>query len=236
MNEETGIPNHLAIIMDGNGRWAKARGLPRKEGHRAGAESVREAVEACTELGIDYLTLYAFSSENWNRPKAEVSALMTLLERFLKTKAREIAKNSVRLKAIGRLDLLPENTRRELNKAIDDTSDNTGLTLILALSYGSREEIVDATKAIVKKACAGELTENEITNELFSQNLYTADVPDPDLLVRTSGELRLSNFLLWQLSYAELHISDKNWPDFKKGDLHEAVQIFARRHRRFGKV
>ena len=236
MNEETGIPNHVAIIMDGNGRWAKARGLPRKEGHRAGAESVREAVEACTEMGIDYLTLYAFSSENWKRPKAEIAALMTLLERFLKTKAREIAQKNTRLQAIGRLDMLPEKTRKALDSAIADTAENTGLTLVLALSYGSREEIVDATKALVKKARAGEITEDEITNDVFSNHLYNANAPDPDLLVRTSGELRLSNFLLWQLSYAEFHISDKNWPDFRKADLHEAVQIYARRHRRFGKV
>ncbi|MEN8694337.1 MAG: isoprenyl transferase [Akkermansiaceae bacterium] len=236
MNEETGNPNHIAIIMDGNGRWAKARGLPRKEGHRAGAESVREAVEACAEMGIDYLTLYAFSSENWNRPKAEITALMNLLERFLKTKAREIAQKNVRLKAIGRLNLLPEKTRRELDSAIADTAENTGLTLILALSYGSREEIVDAVKSLVQQARSGELTEDELTSEIFSQNLYTSEWPDPDLLIRTSGELRLSNFLLWQLSYAEFHISEKNWPDFKKSDLHEAVQIYARRHRRFGRV
>ncbi|MGC6427306.1 MAG: isoprenyl transferase [Akkermansiaceae bacterium] len=236
MNEDTGIPNHVAIIMDGNGRWAKARGLPRKEGHRAGAESVREAVEACTELGIDFLTLYAFSSENWNRPPAEVSALMNLLERFLKTKAREIAKKSVRLQAIGRLDRLPDRTRRELDKAIADTAQNSGLTLILALSYGSREEIIDAAKSLITKARSGEITEEDITDDLFAQQLYTAGVPDPDLLIRTSGELRLSNFLLWQLSYAEFHISDKNWPDFKKGDLHNAVENYARRHRRFGKI
>lgn len=236
MNEETGIPNHIAIIMDGNGRWAKARGLPRKEGHRAGAESVREAVEACIELGIDHLTLYAFSSENWNRPKAEVAALMMLLERFLKTKASEITVQNVRLKAIGRLGMLPHKTRHALEAVIADTAANTGLTLTLALSYGSREEIVDTTKALIKKARAGEITEDEITNEVISNHLYSAGTPDPDLLVRTSNELRLSNFLLWQLSYAEFHISDKNWPDFRKADLHEAVQIYARRHRRFGKV
>lgn len=227
---------HIAVIMDGNGRWAKARGLPRKEGHRAGAEAVREAVEACTELGVDYLTLYAFSSENWKRPKAEVTALMTLLERFLKTKSREIAKKDVRLKAIGRLDMLPKSTRRELDKVIEETSENKGLTLILALSYGSREEIVDATQAIAKKVKSGELEAADIDHALISKHLYTSEIPDPDLLIRTSGEFRISNFLLWQLSYSEIFISQKNWPDFRKADFHEAMQDYARRHRRFGRV
>lgn len=230
------IPRHLAVIMDGNGRWAKSRGLPRKAGHRAGAESVREAVDFCNEVGIEFLTLYAFSSENWNRPEAEVDALMKLLERFLKTKAREIAEKDVRLTAIGRTDLLPESCRNELNKVIADTKDNKAMTLILALSYGSREEIADATRKIALKVKNGELSPDDIDNEILSQHLDTAEFPDPDLLIRTSGEFRLSNFLLWQLSYAEIFISEKNWPDFRKSDFREALENYSRRHRRFGRV
>jgi len=236
MSNQQAIPDHIAVIMDGNGRWAKARGLPRKAGHRAGAESVREAVEICQDLKVKYLTLYAFSSENWNRPEDEVKALMKLLERFLKTKAREITKKNVRLQAIGRLHLLPDHVRNELNKVIEDTKDNDGLTLVLALSYGSREELVDATRALAQQVADGSLAPEEITNESISESLYTADIPDPDLLIRTSGELRLSNFLLWQLSYAEIFISSKNWPDFNKGDFEEAVQEYARRNRRFGRI
>lgn len=236
MSEHPVPPKHVAIIMDGNGRWAKARGLPRKEGHRAGAESVREAVEACNEIGIKYLTLYAFSSENWNRPKAEVIALMTLLERFLKTKAREITKKNIRLQAIGQLDRLPKKTRLELDRAISDSSKNNGLTLILALSYGSREEIVDVAKTLANRVKSGEISVDDVDNKLFASHLYTSELPDPDLMIRTSGEYRISNFLLWQLSYAEFVISEKNWPDFKKADLHEAVEIYARRHRRFGRL
>ncbi|MDA7888590.1 isoprenyl transferase [Akkermansiaceae bacterium] len=230
------IPRHLAVIMDGNGRWAKSRGLPRKAGHRAGAESVREAVDFCNEVGIQYLTLYAFSSENWNRPKAEVEALMKLLERFLKTKAREIAEKDVRLTAIGRTDLLPESCRSELEKVIEETKGNKALTLILALSYGSREEIADATRRIALKVQAGEISPDQINNDLIAQHLDTAEFPDPDLLIRTSGEFRLSNFLLWQLSYAEIFISSKNWPDFRKSDFREALENYSRRHRRFGRV
>jgi len=229
-------PRHIAMIMDGNGRWARERGLPRRDGHQAGAEAVREAVDACVEIGVEYLTLYAFSSENWERPKAEVSALMSLLERFLKTKARELGKEDVRLKAIGRLDLLPARTRKALDQTIAETADNRTLTLILALSYGSREEIVDTAKVLAEKVKSGELTSDQITRDLFSDHLDTAGTPDPDLLIRTSGEFRLSNFLLWQLSYSEIFISCKNWPDFKKSDLHEAVIDYGRRHRRFGRL
>ncbi len=236
MNENQSGPKHIAVIMDGNGRWANARGLPRKAGHRAGAEAVREAVEICQDLNIDYLTLYAFSSENWDRPEDEVKALMKLLERFLKTKAREIAKKNVRLRAIGRLHLLPDHVRVELDRVIEDTQHNNGLTLVLALSYGSREEIVDATKSLAQKITRQEITPDEITNETIAEHLYTSDLPDPDLLIRTSGELRLSNFLLWQLSYAEIFISQKNWPDFRKADFEEAIQEFTRRNRRFGRV
>jgi len=222
--------------MDGNGRWAKTRGLPRAEGHRAGAESVREAVETCRQLGVEYLTLYAFSSENWNRPQKEVDALMSLLERFLREKLPELLKQNIRFNTIGRLDMLPDKCRKQIEKSIDSTKDNTGLTLILALSYGSREEITDAARALAIKAIAGEVDPTDIDNELFAQHLYTAGTPDPDLLVRTSGELRISNFLLWQISYSEIVISPKYWPDFRNADLRAAVDEYSRRHRRYGAV
>ncbi len=228
------IPRHIAVIMDGNGRWAKERGLPRREGHRAGAESVRECVEACKELGVQYLTLYAFSSENWNRPAAEITALMTLLERFLDEKAGELMKQNVRLRAIGHLDRLPAKTRRKLDDAISRTSGNDSLTLVLALSYGSREEIVEAARSLAADAAAGKIDPAAIDNATFSSRLYTAGLPDPDLLIRTSGELRVSNFLLWQISYAEIVIFKKYWPDFGQSDLFEAVGEYSRRHRRFG--
>ena len=230
------VPRHIAIIMDGNGRWARSRGLPRRDGHRAGAESVREAVEGCKELGIKFLTLYAFSSENWNRPRAEISALMELLERFLKRKTPEMHERGVRLRAIGRLDLLPDRCRRELDRAIAQTASNGDLDLVLALSYGSREEIVDAAQALAREAAAGTLDPGDLDCETFAARLYTHGIPDPDLVVRTSGEFRLSNFLLWQISYAEVVITRKYWPDFKKADLLEAVEEYARRHRRFGAI
>ena len=234
MNEERSIPRHIAIIMDGNGRWAKERGLPRRDGHRAGAESVRECVEACKELGVEYLTLYAFSSENWNRPAAEVTALMALLERFLEEKAEELMKQNVRLTAIGHLDRLPDRTRRKLDKAIERTAGNTSLTLVLALSYGAREEIAEAARSLAIDAAAGKIDPTKIDCAMVASRLYTAEIPDPDLLVRTSGELRVSNFLLWQISYAEIVIFKKFWPDFRQADLCEAAQEYARRHRRFG--
>jgi len=231
---DTSVPRHIAIIMDGNGRWAKERGLPRRDGHRAGAESVRECVTACKELGVEYLTLYAFSTENWNRPAAEVTALMLLLERFLVEKAEELMKQNVRLQAIGHLDRLPEKTRRKLDQAIARTAGNTSLTLVLALSYGSREEIVEAARSLAADAAAGKLDPASIDGATFASRLYTAGIPDPDLLIRTSGELRVSNFLLWQISYAEIVIFKKCWPDFHQADLFEAAQEYARRHRRFG--
>ena len=236
MEPNNDTPRHIAIIMDGNGRWANARGLPRAEGHRAGAESVREAVETCRHLGVDYLTLYAFSSENWNRPQKEVDALMKLLERFLREKLPEMLKQNVRLHAIGRLHMLPEKCLKQIDKAISSTKNNTGLNLVLALSYGSREEIIDATRSIATKAASGELDPADIDSAVFSEHLYTKGLPDPDLLIRTSGESRISNFLLWQISYAEIVISPKNWPDFRDADLRAAVEEYARRHRRFGKV
>ena len=233
-DQPSNVPRHVAIIMDGNGRWAKERGLPRLEGHRAGAESVRECVEACKQIGIEYLTLYAFSSENWNRPPAEVSALMTLLERFLDQKANEMMKQDVRLTAIGHLDRLPKKTRDKLNKAIGRTANNKSLTLVLALSYGSREEITEAARSLVKDAVEGRLAPGDVTAELFASRLYTHDIPDPDLMIRTSGEMRVSNFLLWQISYSELVIFKKFWPDFAQSDFFEAVDEYSRRHRRFG--
>jgi undecaprenyl diphosphate synthase len=228
------IPRHIAVIMDGNGRWAKERGLPRREGHRAGAESVREVTETCIELGVEYLTLFAFSSENWNRPQAEVKALMDLLDRFLAEKAKELDKQKIRLLAIGQLERLPAKTRALLDKIIARTADHTAMTLVLALSYGGREEIVAAARALAADAAAGTLTPADIDATLFASRLQSAGIPDPDLLIRTSGEMRVSNFLLWQISYAEIVIVKKFWPDFRRKDLTEAVQEYQRRHRRFG--
>lgn len=230
------IPQHVAIIMDGNGRWAKNHGLPRAQGHRAGAESVREAIDACKEMGVQYLTLYAFSSENWNRPEAEVSALMMLLEKFLESKLPDLMRQDVRLLAIGQLDRLPAKTRATLDRVIAQTADNASLTLVLALSYGSREEIAEATKKIAAEVKSGALELDDICPQLFSRYLFTAEIPDPDLLIRTSGEMRVSNFLLWQISYAEMVIVNKLWPEFRQGDLFDAVREYQKRHRRFGGV
>ena len=235
-NKHEQPPRHVAIIMDGNWRWAKQRGLPRREGHRAGAESVREAIEACTELKIEFLTLYAFSSENWKRPKSEVKALMKLLERFLKEKAEELKEKNVRLQAIGRLNDLPNSALEQLHKSIAATADNTGLTLILALSYGGREEIIDGVRSILRHVSEGHLDPAMIDPDMFGKHLYTRYYPDPDLLIRTSGEMRVSNFLLWQISYAEMYITKKLWPDFRKTDFHAAVQDYIKRNRRFGGV
>ncbi|MFP6872119.1 MAG: isoprenyl transferase [Verrucomicrobiales bacterium] len=230
------IPRHIAIIMDGNGRWAKERSLPRRDGHRAGAEAVRETIEACTELKVDFLTLYAFSSENWNRPKVEIRALMILLERFLEEKSSEFQERNVRLQAIGRLTDLPAGPLEQLHKTIEATSGNTGLTLILALSYGGREEIIDGVKSVMRHISKGHLDPAMLDPDVFSKHLYTRYYPDPDLLIRTSGEMRISNFLLWQISYAELYITKKLWPDFGKDDLHKAVTDYANRDRRYGGI
>lgn len=234
MADHPEIPRHIAIIMDGNGRWAKERGLPRLEGHRAGAESVREVMEACIELGVEYLTLYAFSSENWRRPETEVSALMGLLDRFLNEKAKDLDRQNVRLLAIGQLEKLPEKTRRLIERIQERTAGHTAMTLVLALSYGGREEIVAAAKSLAADAVAGNISPDDIDGELFASRLQTAGIPDPDLLVRTSGEMRVSNFLLWQISYSEMVIVRKFWPDFRQKDLFEAVQEYQCRHRRFG--
>jgi undecaprenyl diphosphate synthase len=205
-------------------------------GHRAGADSVRSIVESCDTLGVRFLTLYAFSSENWNRPQKEVDALMELLERFLKEKTPEMMEDNVRLTAIGRLDKLPSYVRVELDKAIANTASNTGVTMNLALSYGGREEIVDAAKKLMRKVSAGEIAIDDVDNDVFSAQMYTADIPDPCLLIRTSGEVRLSNFLLWQLSYAEIVITDKLWPDFGHDALIDALKEYTKRDRRFGKI
>jgi undecaprenyl diphosphate synthase len=228
------LPQHVAIIMDGNGRWARERHLPRIEGHRAGAESARVIIRTAGELGIKYLTLYAFSVENWNRPKDEVDALMKYLIHYLKTETPELNKNNVKLEVIGQIYRLPENVQEHLRKSIITLSKNNGLTLIMALSYGGRTEIVDAVRSIAKKVKAHELDPADITEQVFSQHLYTRNVPDPDLLIRTSGEMRVSNFLLWQISYAELVITPTLWPDFRKPQFYSALEEYHRRHRRFG--
>ena len=234
MSRTSDIPEHIAIIMDGNGRWAKERGLPRREGHRAGAESVREAVDACKELGVRYLTLYAFSSENWKRPQVEVLALMALLDRFLEERAKDLMRQDVRLRVIGDIARLPGPTRKRIERIVEQTAENRSLTLVLALSYGAREEIVAASRSLAADAAAGRLQPEDITAELFAGRLHTAGIPDPDLLLRTSGELRVSNFLLWQISYSEIMVVRKFWPDFRQGDLFEAVREYQQRHRRFG--
>lgn len=230
------IPRHVAVIMDGNGRWAKERGLPRIKGHEKGADAVRACVEGCGDLRIEFLTLYAFSAENWQRPKTEVMALMKLLERFLQEKTPELIEKNVRLQAIGRLTDLPEACQVQLHKSIEQTAQNNGLTLILALSYGGREEIVDGIKSLFREIELGHIDPAMIDGAMFSKHLYTRYYPDPDLLIRTSGEMRISNFLLWQLSYTEMYITPKLWPDFGKEDLFAAVEEFGRRQRRYGAV
>jgi len=230
------LPRHVAVIMDGNGRWAKSRHLPRIEGHRRGADSAREIIRTAGELGIKYLTLYAFSAENWNRPKDEVDALMKYLVHYLKTETKELNKSNVRLEVIGQIHRLPDNVQEHLRKSIETLSKNNGLTLIMALSYGSRIEIVEAVRAIAEKVKAGKLESADINEKIISENLWTRNVPDPDLLIRTSGEMRVSNFLLWQISYAELVITPTLWPDFKKPQFFGALEEYAKRNRRFGGV
>ena len=230
------LPRHVAVIMDGNGRWAKQRGLPRIEGHRQGAESARTIIRTAGEAGIKYLTLYAFSLENWNRPKDEVDALMKYLVHYLKTETPELNKNNVKLEVIGHIYRLPETVQEQLKKSIATLAKNNGLTLIMALSYGGRTEIVDAVRAIAEKARSGKLDPADINDEVVSQHLYTRHWPDPDVLIRTSGEMRVSNFLLWQISYAELVITPTLWPDFRKPQFFAALEEYARRHRRFGGV
>ncbi len=228
------LPTHVAIIMDGNGRWARQRNLPRIEGHRHGAESVRATVRAAGQLGIKYLTLYAFSVENWSRPQEEVDTLMKYLARYLKSEIAELNRYNVRLDVIGQIYRLPEFVQEQLNKTMAAVAKNNGLTLVLALSYGGRTEIVEAARSIATKVKQGKLDMAEITEQVFAQHLYTKNIPDVDLLIRTSGEMRVSNFLLWQISYAELVVTPRLWPDFRKPQLYEALEEYTRRHRRFG--
>ncbi|HCL92145.1 MAG TPA: isoprenyl transferase, partial [Verrucomicrobia subdivision 3 bacterium] len=219
---------------DGNGRWARQRRLPRIEGHRAGAESARVIIRTAGELGIKYLTLYAFSAENWNRPKDEVDALMKYLVHYLKTETPELDQNNVQLQIIGQVDRLPARVQSHLQKSIATLAKNNGLTLIMALSYGGRTEIVDAARSIAQKVKAGELDPAGITEQVFARHLYTRNIPDPDLLIRTSGEMRVSNFLLWQISYTELVVTPTLWPDFRRPQFYAALEEYHRRHRRFG--
>jgi len=230
------LPTHVAVIMDGNGRWAKQRNLPRIEGHRHGAESVRAVVRAAGEVGIKYLTLYAFSVENWSRPKEEVDTLMKYLDRYLRNEIGELQKNNVRLEVIGQIYRLPEFVQEQLRKTVAALANNKGLTLVLALSYGGRTEIVEAVRSIATKVKQGRLDAAEINDEVVAQHLYTKNLPDPDLLIRTSGEMRISNFLLWQISYTELVVTPTLWPDFRKAQFFEALEEYTRRHRRFGGV
>jgi undecaprenyl diphosphate synthase len=228
------LPRHIAIIMDGNGRWAKKRRLPRLAGHRAGTEPVRVCVRTCARLGIEYLTLYTFSAENWNRPKAEVAGLMRVLEEVLRKEAAELDQNGVRLNAIGRLDMLPASARRTLDSVRGQLSHNTGLVLTLALSYGGRVEILDACRSLAERIAAGALKPDAVDETEFRNALYDPALPDPDLLVRTSGELRISNFLLWQIAYTEIWVTEVLWPDFTALDLLEAVRAYQKRNRRYG--
>jgi undecaprenyl diphosphate synthase len=230
------VPRHVAIIMDGNGRWAKQRGMPRLRGHQAGAESVRAALRAARAAGVHYLTLYAFSAENWIRPAEEIDGLMLLLRRFLRSDEHELHENQVRLRIIGHLADLPNAVQIELARVMEATRDYRSGTLTLALSYGGRHEIVDATRRIAEDVAAGRLRPEAITADTIAANLYAPDIPDPDLMIRTSGEMRVSNFLLWQISYAEFYVTDTLWPDFREEHFNEALAEYRRRHRRFGDV
>ena len=235
--KETGnIPVHIAIIMDGNGRWAKQRGLPRIAGHKEGVESVRDIVETCGQVGVQYLTLYAFSTENWKRPKEEVSMLMRLLMRALRDETDKLHQKNVRVHAIGNIQELPQKVQDELLDAIERTKENTGLKLYLALSYSGRWDLTNAIKKIAFEIDSGKINPEQINDQIISQHLSTQGVPDPDLLIRTSGELRISNFLLWQLAYSEIYISDVLWPNFRRNELYEAIDDFQKRERRFGMV
>lgn len=228
------LPRHIAIIMDGNGRWAVEKSLPRAAGHQQGIESVRDIVKASSQLGIGFLTVYAFSMENWKRPRTEINILMGLLQHYLQQEIDELDANNVRLKAIGKLNALPKTVQKMLNECIERTSGNTGLTLTLSLSYSGRWDIVRAVQMIALDTRRGKLSPEDITEELFSNYLLTATMPDPDLLIRTSGEMRLSNYLLWESAYSEIYITDRLWPDFRRNDLYEAIGNYMCRERRFG--
>ncbi|GEM67253.1 isoprenyl transferase [Sphingobacterium mizutaii NBRC 14946 = DSM 11724] len=230
------IPQHIAIIMDGNGRWAKEKGELRVFGHKNGVTAVREALEAAVEIGLNYLTLYAFSTENWNRPQFEVDALMELLVNSLNQELPTFQENNIRVNSIGRMSDLPAHCQVTLQSTIEQTKNNTGCTLTLALSYGSRQEILDATKSIAEKVKKGEISVDDINEEMFSNNLYTHGIPDPDLLIRTSGEERISNYMLWQIAYSELFFLPIMWPEFSRETLFECIYLYQNRERRFGKT
>ena len=229
------MPQHIAIIMDGNGRWAEQHKVARAKGHERGGETVQRTIDLCIEKGIPWLTLYAFSTENWGRSKIEVTYLMNMLAKFLKERLPEMMEKNVRLHAIGELHMLPKNCRKQLEESIEKTKNNTALNVVLALSYGSRQEITAAARKLAEMVQRGDITPADITPELLSNNLYTAGMPDPDLLIRTSGEMRISNYLLWQISYAELWVTDVLWPDFGRAELDTALESFRSRNRRFGK-
>jgi undecaprenyl diphosphate synthase len=228
------VPRHVAVIMDGNGRWAERQGLDRVQGHRAGIEAVRATVRAAHELGVRFLTLYAFSTENWSRPKGEVDALMGLLEHYLEAELDELDRNGIRLRAIGRLDRLPEVARKKLDEALLRTRGNGEMTVVFALSYGGRTEIADAARKLARDVESGKLDPEQIDEKTFGAYLYDPEIPDPDLLIRTGGEARVSNFLLWQIAYAELHVTEVMWPDFRKTDLVTAIEDYQQRERRYG--
>ena len=228
------IPRHIAVIMDGNGRWARERGLPRISGHEAGSTAVRAVTEACGEIGVEFLTVYAFSTENWRRPAEEVAALFGLLEEFIVQETPTLMEKNVRLRTIGRLAELPASSQAAMRRAMETTAANTGITLIMALNYSARAELEDAVRSIAQEVADGVLEPAAIDQETISQHLYTHEYPDPDLLIRTSGEMRLSNFLLWQLSYTEIYVAGKLWPDFGREDLLMAVSEYSQRQRRFG--
>ena len=230
------IPRHIAVIMDGNGRWAKQRGLPRLKGHEEGANSVRDLMKSARNAGVEILTLYAFSSENWSRPEDEVSGLMNLLPRMLSAHEHKLHENNTRLRAIGRLDQLPPKTFKELSRVIEATKAYTKHQLVLALNYGSRTELMDGVQQIARKVRDGHLSPEDITEDVISQHLYAPDLPEPDLMIRTSGENRLSNFLLWQLSYAEFYFAPELWPDFRQEAFDKALEVYASRQRRYGGV
>lgn len=236
IDNELKIPKHIAIIMDGNGRWAKKRNMPRNMGHKAGGDNVKTITKASSKFGVKYLTLYAFSTENWKRPDDEVSGLMDLLVYFLKSELDELHENNVRVRAIGDISRLPEKTKKVLTDSIEKTKFNDGLHLILALNYGSRNEIANAVKCIATEVQSDNLKIEDINEDLISNYLYTADIPDPDLMIRTSGEIRLSNYLLWQLAYTEFHFVETYWPDFGEEELLEAIKVYSSRQRRFGKI
>lgn len=236
LKESGALPQHVAIIMDGNGRWAKEQGKPRVSGHKAGVDSVRDIVQACGQLDIPFLTLYAFSTENWKRPKAEVTVLMNLLLEYLKAELEELNKNNVRLNAIGQLNALPKPVQKQLYASIERLSGNTGLTLTLALSYSGRWDILRAVQTLALDVRRGKLSPEDISEELFRTYLTTHTIPDPDLMIRTSGEMRLSNFLLWEMAYAEMHMAPVFWPEFRRDHLYDALTDFLHRERRFGKT